>query len=128
VRPVVFREEEPPGDAAIVVRGGLLTPDSVQRTAERCRREYGFLGVSVYGAIGITVAELVSTVPQIGPERYRQIRVSTFGRVRGAGFPLWPTNRNPHFSLVLPDLDDVTLARLDACFGRPQASPALPGR
>ena len=86
MRPVVLRDEVPPDDAAVVVRGGLLSPESVQRTVERCRREYGFLGLSVYGAIGITVAELVATVPQVGPIRYRQVRLSTLpgacGRIR----------------------------------------------
>ena len=127
MRPVLLRDEDPPGDAEVVVRGGLLTPESVQRTAERCRREYGFLGLSVYAAIGISVAELVATVAQIGPDRYPQIRLSTFAVVRAAGFPMWPTNRYPHFSLVLPALDEVTLERLNACFGPPQSNPALPG-
>jgi len=126
VRPVVLRDEVPPDDAAVVVRGGLLSPESVQRTVERCRREYGFLGLSVFGAVGITVAELVATVPQVGPSRYRQVRLSTFGLVRAAGFAAWPTNRFPHFSIVLPDLDQVTLERLEACFGPPQSSTALP--
>lgn len=126
MKPIVLRDEDPPDDAAVVVRGGLLSPESVQRTVERCRREYGFLGLSVYGAIGITVAELVATVPQIGPMRYRQLRLSTFGLVRAAGFAAWPTNRFPHFSIVLPDLDLATLGRLDPCFSPPESSPALP--
>ena len=92
MRAVVLRDEEPPNDATIVVRGGLLLAESIRRTAERCRREYGFLGLSVYGAVGMTVIELTSTVPQIGPTRYRQVRVSTFGAVRQTGFPIWPTN------------------------------------
>ena len=95
MRPLVLRDEDPPDDAVILVRGGVLSPDSVHRTVERCRREYGFLGLSVYGAIGMTVAELVIAVPQIGPTRYRQVRLSTFGAVRSAGFPVWPTNQHP---------------------------------
>jgi hypothetical protein len=127
MRPVVLRDEEPPDDATIVVRRGLLLAESIRRTAERCRREYGFLGLSVYGAVGMTVAELTATVPQIGPVRYRQVRLTTFGAVRQAGFPVWPTNMFPHFSLVLPDLDQATIGRLEACFGPPQRNQALPG-
>ncbi len=125
MRPIVLRDESPPDDATIVVRGGLLAADSVQMSLERCRRQYGFLGLSVYGAVDMTVAQLVANVPQIGPVRYRQLRLSTFGTVREAGFPLWPTQVFPHYSIVLPDSDASTLARLDSCFGSPQPSPAL---
>jgi hypothetical protein len=125
VRPLVLRDEDPPDDAVTLVRGGLLSADSVHRTVERCRREYGFLGVSVYGAIGRTVAELVVAVPQIGPARYRQVRLSTFGAVRSAGFPVWPTNQHPHFSIVLADVDATTMARLDACFGPPEMNAVV---
>ena len=125
MRPVVLREEEPPDDSTIVVRGGLLSPDSVRRAAAKCRKEYGFFGVSVYCAIGMTVAELVANVQLIGADLYRQVRLSSFGVLRRAGFALWPTNPFPHFSIVLPDLDPATLSRLDGCFGQPVPNPAL---
>ena len=75
----------------------------------------------------MTVAELVAAVPQIGPDRYRQLRLSTFGTVRGAGFALWPTLQFPPYSVVLPDVDASTVARLESCFGPPQPNPALSG-
>ena len=81
----------------------------------------------MYSAVDMTVAELVAAVPQIGPDRYRQLRLSTFGTVRGAGFPLWPTLQFPHYSVVLPDVDASTVARLASCFGPPQPNPALSG-
>lgn len=91
MRPIVLRDESPPDDATVVVRGGLLAAESVQMSLERCRRQYGFLGLSVHGAVDMTVAQLLATVQQIGPVRYRQLRLSTFGTVREAGFPRWPT-------------------------------------
>jgi hypothetical protein len=124
VRPVVLRDERPPDDSTTVVRGGLLSPDSVRRAAAKSREEYGFFGVSVYCAIGMTVAELVANVQLIGPDRYRQVRLSSFGVLRRA-VALWPTNPFPHFSIVLPDLDRATFARLEACFGSPVPNPAL---
>ena len=127
MRSIRLRDEVPPDDATIVVRGGLLTATSVEMSLERCRRQYGFLGLSVYGAVNMSVAELVAAVPQIGPVRYRQLRLSTFGTVRGAGFPLWPTLLFPHYSIVLPDADASTLARLETCFGPPQPNRALSG-
>lgn len=125
MRPIVLRDESPADDAVVVVRGGLLTTDSLQRSLERCRRQYGYLGLSVYGAVGMSIAELVDAVPQIGPDRYRRLRLSTFGTLRAAGFPLWPTLLFPHFSIVLPDSEGVTLDRLERCFGPPQPNPAL---
>ncbi|MGH9230663.1 MAG: hypothetical protein ACRD07_18375, partial [Acidimicrobiales bacterium] len=44
------------------------------------------------------------------------MRLSTFGRVRGADFTLLATFDRPHFTLVLADLSELTLTRLDRCF------------
>jgi hypothetical protein len=54
---------------------------------------------------------------------YRRIRLSTFGRVRGAGFALLATFDHPHFTLGLTDLSELTLARLDRCFDEPIPNP-----
>jgi hypothetical protein len=60
---------------------------------------------------------------------YRQVRLSTFGRVRAAGFALLATFDRPHFTLVLPDLSELTLARLDRCSDDPIPNPGrAPGR
>jgi hypothetical protein len=67
----------------------------------------------------------VANVQPIGPDRYRQVRLATFGALRQAGFALWPTNPFPHFSIVLPDLGPATFARLEACFGPAVANPTL---
>ena len=52
------------------------------------------------------------------------IRLSTFGRVRGAGFALLATFDHPHFTLLLPDLSEITLARIDRCFDDTIPNPA----
>ncbi|MCI0635401.1 MAG: hypothetical protein L0206_16020 [Actinobacteria bacterium] len=67
----------------------------------------------------------MANVQPIGPDRYRQVRIASFGVLRRAGFALWPTTPVPHFSIVLPDLDPATFARLEACFGPPLPNPAL---
>ena len=60
---------------------------------------------------------------------YRRIRLSTFGRIREAGFALLATFDHPHFTLVLPDLSELTVARLDRGFDHPIPDPGrLPGR
>jgi hypothetical protein len=41
----------------------------------------------------------------------------------GAGFALLATFDHPHFTLVLADLSELTLARLDRCFDDPIPNP-----
>ena len=52
MRPLVLCDEDPPDDPVILVRRGLLSPDSVHRTVEHCRREYGFLGMTPLASTG----------------------------------------------------------------------------
>jgi len=55
--------------------------------------------------------------------RTRQVRLSTVGRVRAGGFALLPTFSRPHFSLLLPDLSELTMARLERSFDAPIPNP-----
>lgn len=52
--------------------------------------------------------------------------LSTFGRVRASGFALLATFDHPHFTLVLPDLSELTIARLDRCFDDAIPNPGRP--
>lgn len=123
---VLLRGEEPPTDAVVVVRGGMngLDPATVTRTASRSLDALGFLGVSVFLALDQTVGELCGSLDEL--VRYRQVRMSTVGAVRSAGFALLATGDRPHFDIVLPDLDAATLARLDSSFGPPEPNPGRP--
>ena len=79
-------------------------------------------GISVEGAIGTTVLTPVGPSERLA--QYRQIRLSTFGRVQTAGFALVATFDHPHFTLVLPDVSEMSLARLERCFDAPIPNPA----
>jgi hypothetical protein len=57
-------------------------------------------------------------------QRYGEVRLSTVGRLRSLGFALIPTLDRPHFDVVLPDLDDATLDRLELGFDEPIPNPA----
>jgi hypothetical protein len=118
-----IRPEQPPGDA-IVVRGGLLAADTVRRSIELCMIEHGFYGLSVFVAEGGNVRALVPRVPDLAPERYRRLRLSSVDRIGRAGFSLLATFDSPHFDVQLPDSRDETLTRLQACFDGPIANPA----
>lgn len=123
IRFVLLRGEEPPADAVVVVRGGMngLDPTTVARTATRSLDAMGFLGVSVFLALDQTVGELCTSMDEL--VRYRQVRMSTVGAVRVAGFAFLATGDRPHFDIVLPDLDATTLARLDGAFAAPEPNP-----
>lgn len=76
--------------------------------------------------MGLPVAEVCRTSPRLG--RYRQVRLSTFGRLRAAGFPVIPTFDAPHYTLALPDLSELTVARLVRCFDDPIPNPGFAHR
>ena len=98
-----------------------MASESVRRSAQVSMQIYGLFGLSVFAAAGLTAAELVASVPELGPDRHRQVRTGTVGRLRSAGFPLVPTQDQPHYDVVLPDLGDPTLERLQTCY-----DPAIP--
>ncbi len=110
-------------DAVVVIRAGVLSERSIEDAANRCLEGYGILGISIEGAMGLPVAEVCRTSPRLG--RYRQIRLSTFGRLRAAGFPVIATFDAPHYTVALPDLSELTVARLVRCFDEPIPNPGF---
>ena len=99
-----------------------MRSEFVKRTASDAHAEFGIFAVSVFLALDEPVETLCAIEPYL--HRYGKIRTSTVGRLRGAGFALIPTLARPHYDIVLPDLSDETLSRLDDCFGPPVTNPA----
>jgi hypothetical protein len=125
VRPIIVRDEEPPDDTVVVVRGGEMNGDTVRRTANDAFDEFGLYTVSVFLALDDTVEVLCRGRPEL--QRYGQVRLATAGRLRILGFALVPTLDRPHYDVVLPDLADATLDRLELGFDRPIPNPARSG-
>jgi hypothetical protein len=123
-RPLSLRPDQPADDATIVVRAGVMSELAMRRAAERSFELYAVYGISVEGVIDTTVQEACRGDRVVN---YRQVRLSTFGRVRAAGFALLATFDHPHFTLVLADLSDLTIARLGRCFDDPIPNPGRPG-
>ena len=119
--PILLREEEPPGDTIVVIRGGEMASDSIRHTIRNSYREDRVFAVSVFLALDLPAEELCSTEPFI--VRYAKVRFSTVQRIRGAGFALLPTLERPHYDVLLPDDSDETLARLEAAFDPPVPNP-----
>lgn len=122
---ISVRDEDPPDDAIVVVRGGAMRSEFVRRTATDAHAEYGIYSISVFLALDVDVDELCRGEPYLS--RYGQVRTSSVERVRVAGFALIPTLGRPHSDVVLPDLTDATLDRLDSCFDPPMPNPGRVG-
>ena len=125
MRPIVVRDEEAPDDTVVVVRGGEMNGDTVRRTATDAFDEFGIYTVSVFLALDATVDELCRDRPEL--QRYGKVRLTTAGRCDALGFALVPTLDRPHYDVVLPDLADATLDRLELGFDRPIPNPARSG-
>ncbi|MGH9057550.1 MAG: hypothetical protein ACRDYY_17075 [Acidimicrobiales bacterium] len=97
----------------------------MRRAAERTFAIYALYGISVEGVTDTTVADACRTSERLA--NFRQIRLSTFGRVRSAGFALLATFDHPHFTLVLADVTEITIGRLDRCFDDPIPNPGRMG-
>ncbi len=119
-RPLPLRPDVPPDDITIVLRAGVMEAANVVRAAERTFALYALYGISVEGVLGTSVQDACRGERLAS---YRRVRLSTFGRIREAGFALLATFDRPHFTLVLADLSEVTLARLDRCFDDPIPNP-----
>jgi hypothetical protein len=117
------RNEHPPDDGVVVIRAGVLTRTSVEEAAARCLEGFGILGISVEAAIELSVADTCRTSRRLA--RYRQVRLSTFGRLRAAGLALVATFDVPHYTIALSDLSELTIARLTRCFDDPIPNPGI---
>src|SRR5262249_1015112 len=122
-RPLPLRPDVPPKDATVVVRAGVMNAHNAVRAAERTFALFAVYGISVEGVIDSTVADACRGERIVG---YRSGRLSTFGRVREAGFALLASFDHPHFTLVLADLSEFTLTRLDRTFDAPIPNPGRP--
>jgi hypothetical protein len=119
---LVLRNEEPPDDAVVVVRGGEMASEYVRRTARDAFDETGVYSVSVYLTLDEPLPELCRGDPYLA--RYGKVRLSTVATVRRSGFVLLPTLARPHYDIVLPDVDEETLSRMDAGFDAPVPNPS----
>lgn len=119
---LAIRGEDPPEDAVMIVRAGVMAPDALRRTATDSFEDFGVYLVSVEAVLETTVEETCRKSPRIG-DRYGKVRLSTAGRLRAAGFVLLATFDRPHYDIALPDLSDAILMRLDGCFDAPIPNP-----
>jgi hypothetical protein len=121
MNPLVLRDELPPDDTVVVIRGGEMNSEFVRASAQDAFDDFGVFSISVSLTLDKSVEELCSTDKRIS--RYGKVRLSTAGRLRELGFALLPTLDRPHYDVVLPDLDHETLDRLELGFDPPIPRP-----
>ena len=122
-----LRDEAPPDDAVVVIRGGLhsLDLDRVRATAEDSVVDLGVYCVSVFAADDGDVRALCQRLRRL--QSPGVIWVARCGDLRRAGFALLATDEAPHFDIVLPDLTVGTLEALVWCFeSRPNTLKEAP--
>jgi hypothetical protein len=116
-----LRDEHPPANTIIVVRGGPATARQLTVHARRTHKAFvldgqPLWGVSVFGALDdLGPASLDGLLQRLWS--YRVVHLPSAGQLRGAGFDLLPTFTRPHFTLQLTSADEPELARLLAALG-----------
>lgn len=120
-----LRDEVPPDDAVVVVRGGPIAAAKLSEHARRQARAYTFRGEPMFSiSVSLTVTgwDLASLLG--GPLASRStFAVSTVGAVRAAGFDLLPTYEAPHYDLLLETGEYSEAERLLSLFSAPESNP-----
>ena len=111
-----LRDDEPPDDAVVVIRGGLhsLDAEKVIQVCEDSFVDFGFYGLSVFAAFDGDVEALCLRLDRLRSPG--TIWVASCGALRTAGFELAATEVAPHFDVVLPSLDSGIVDAVRACF------------
>jgi hypothetical protein len=121
-----LRDERPPDDSIIVVRGG---PDTLAKLAVHARRTHDayvldgepLWGISVYCALDdVGPGSLDGLLRRFAT--YRVVYLPRTGQLRRAGFQLLPSFGRPHYTVRLEDGDQAELARLHDALGPTEAN------
>lgn len=118
IEPLV-RDERPPGDDVIVVRGGPLT---AQKFVEHALRQQAVFTYRDEPMVAISVDLTIEgwTVERILRERMwsrSKYATAIVGELRSAGHEFVPTGTAPHYSLTMPDATEAVAVELLAHFG-----------
>jgi hypothetical protein len=108
-QPLPIRDEQPPPDDWLVLRGGTNSLAVLRATIDRSRDIFGRLLVSVVVINEDQLHQALSSRALIG---YRTVSFCMVSEVRNLGYLLAPTFRRPHYSIELPDTSDAKMHAL----------------
>jgi hypothetical protein len=120
----LLRDEQVPGSATIVLRGGCDTRVKLRRHAERTARAWSLdgrplLGISVFAVLDAPLEELLRQ----RFANFRSVYLLTVSGLTRCGFQLLATGQRPHFTIRLHRASDDELDRLLAALGDVQPNP-----
>jgi len=93
-----------PPDATIILRGDLLDPEALRRSAVENHEIYGFYGVSVFAEVGgATWQQIAATKLSRAP----WVVLFTVGSLLEGGVELWDTGQAPHYDVVHGDVEEL---------------------
>jgi hypothetical protein len=130
------RDEEPPADAVVVVRGG---PASAANLASHARRTHAAFTLDGQPLWGVSVACALDDIGSASLDgllrrfaSYPAVHLPTVSQLTDARFDLLPTFQRPHFTLRLASATEIEVRRLLAALGDPRDNPyhggGRPGR
>lgn len=106
-------------NSALVVRGGTLRLEDLERAAETAEVRFKRPGLSVFAA---DLADPLALVEQVGAKLpHPVLSFSTMGRIRDKGLELEQTSTPPHHTVWLPEVQDreYWLRAFRSAFDRP---------
>jgi hypothetical protein len=112
LRDRVRSDEVPPGEAAVVIRGGPDTLLLLGTHARRLHRAFVLDGAPVFGVSVFVALDDVGAASERGVlsgrlRSYPSIYRCTVGDLLEHGLGLLPTFTRPHYTVLLPELDSV---------------------
>lgn len=127
LRPDV-RDEVPPPQAVVVLRGGPDDGSKLAKHAARTNRRFmldgqPLWGISVFLALDPAGHASLHGLLSGRMRTYRIVHTADLEQIRSAGFDVLPTFARPHFTLVMPDVAPKTLAQLASALGPGQPNP-----
>ncbi len=122
------RADAPSLDHQVTLRGGPDDVDKLRRHALRTNRAFLLDGHPVFGVSVFCVLDDIGPGSLDGLLRdrlssYRWVHTPTVEQLADAGFGLLATFGRPHFTLLLDNVTDELLARLEGALGSAVENP-----
>ncbi len=122
-----LRDEQPPDDSMVIVRGGPDTARKLTTHAARTARAWSLSGqpiegISVFCALDATGDASLDAV-LANMHSYRVVYLCPAGDLRAAGFEFLATAKRPHYTLRAQGGATLDVERLLDSLGVPQDNP-----